>query len=870
MQADDVLRAFSANRFKGLSTRAAVARQLKNGNNVLWSTDLSGRYPTLLRQIFDYTTVLFILAVCLSAVFTGGTETVSVALLLTLSVALRTAVFFFAKNTYRRNARYMCPRCRVMRDGKCVYLFADQIVAGDILLFSPGDTVPCDTRLISGNLTVSELYLNRERRRIAKSAIELLSRETVWTDRKNILYATSTVLAGSGIGVVVSVGEQTLAYALRGRIPLPMEDNFSISSQITELSRAISLGMMIICGIYLSIGLFAGNTFLSVDMLFLSAIALLVASAGELLETLLHTAYAGALHRMSADISCVVKAPASVEKIAQLEWLIISGEHLLQTGDTYIHSWHDGLPHLLNSPDPSMFPAGLRTVCNCIQRCFSKTESLSESGFGDVKCEITDTLSSLRKSHNWPVLAPEGRCIGTSVCNGLLTSLIVEGDVLYAYVCGSVDDVIRCCSKIMSDDGVRPITNQDITSVSAFSHDCAVHARSTIAVAKRISPVNHLNRPSAVQNSMIYLGCIAISGTVDSALCQTVDMCREGGIRIALLCNDPLAAKYIAATARVYTGADSFVSGGEMEIADYLSGADTGNLLIHTSPDKRSAVVNTLREISCNAVCISDRVADLPLLKTGTALVVESDAESIVDVVSRGAEAILSVDASASGRAERAALRGALDAIAHCRTVVRNLFWGIMYLLIAQSSRAVLAMFAVCMEMPLLSSSHLLLTGCVLDFAAVAYIAHRQANPSYLSTNRKLICIPKWNTGILAAVGIGVLSGLLQSIATFLTIRCFAYFDAEGIETLRLFGVFSTSALAVLLCSDRVSLHARSAKKLNLSGLCAAIIIATAVTLCIYSFVNLHITDWRVWLSHCIPAIVTGVMLIFYRNTQQN
>ena len=156
MQIEDVLRAFSTNRYKGLRSRDAIARKLKNGREPLWSTDPFEGAPSLFHQLCDYTTILFVLTVFLTVLFAHGAESVTVALLLVLSVGLRAFVIFATRKIVRQNARYRSPRCRVMRDGKCVYLFADQIVDGDIVLLSAGDTVPADVRLISGTLVTSE------------------------------------------------------------------------------------------------------------------------------------------------------------------------------------------------------------------------------------------------------------------------------------------------------------------------------------------------------------------------------------------------------------------------------------------------------------------------------------------------------------------------------------------------------------------------------------------------------------------------------------------------------------------------------------------------------------------------------------------
>lgn len=866
MQIDDVLRAFSTNRYKGLRSRDAIARRLKNGREPLWSTDPFEGAPSLFHQLCDYTTFLFVLTVFLTVLFAHGAESMTVALLLVLSVGLRAFVIFATRKIIRQNARYRSPRCRVMRDGKCVYLFADQIVDGDIILLSAGDTVPADVRLISGNLVASEVCLDKSRCQVTKDAAELLRPDTAWADRSNILYAASTVLSGDGIGVVVSTGERTLAYALGGRISAHKEEKCNTHLRVYSISRVVSLCMMILCGIYLIVGIMAKRNPVPIDSLFLSAIALIVSSVSELLGILVYGTFANVMRRAETELSCVVKSGSVVEKLAEAEWLVIGDERHLLSGELSIHSWLDERMQVHSREKDAATPRELSALCEAVSACFPKADTLSGDASSDQQSAIQKTVRSLQAANQWPDVIPGGTCIESVLCNRMITSLVAEGDAVYAYVCGEAEDVIACCSKVADIRAYRPITGGEVSAVRSFAHSCACRAMKTIAVAKRLSPFNHLDRPSSVQNSMVFLGCIAVENPLDESIRDMIAYCREGGMRVAMLCDDLRSAEYIARRTGIVTDVDLVCEYDVRRIEEYMSAKEAGNILIRSAHRKNPDIVREMQKHSQNIVYLGDHLTDFPITKMCTTVFSERSSDRPVDVVSRRAGAVLTRSASVSEGSS--SVRSVLLALSICRSAVVNISWIVIYLLLSQSLRGVLALFSLCMDMPLLSSLQVLLLGCVVDFLAVTAMVFRRNTSFALSLPRNRVQIPAWNTGLVAASGIGVLSGLLLSLALLMDSRFFTLFDPSAVEILRLIGAVLCTLAAMHICADpgREPVGRRKTSVSYMAYIAfGAVLVGVLLYVCITRY---SVTDWRVWISMFIPPIITGIMLVFYRNSQ--
>ena len=871
VKCEDVLRAFSTNRYKGLHSRDAAARRFRGRNDALWSTDLSDQHPSFFHQLCDYTTVLFVLAVILAALFSHASESLAILLLLVISVGIRALVILSTRKILRQNAKYTRPRCRVMRDGKCLYLFADRVVDGDIILLSTGDTVPADVRLISGDLVVSEVYLDENRRQVQKRAGAELTEKTVWTERSNIVYATSTVLNGDGVGVVIATGENTLAYAQKGRVSFPKTEGSHMVRRGAELSRTVSFCMMVLCGIYLIIGIFAKRNPAPIDQLFLSSIALIVSSSSELLCTVVWGMMAEAMQRMSAGGSCIAKTDSVVEKLAMTEWLVIGGEHLLRTGELYIHSWCGG-DMRFHEYAPDAAPAEeLLRVCSSIERCFPGSGSLSAGADAENRAEPQEIVSALKARRAWHTLPDMPPCTESVVCNGMITSLVAEENTLFAYVCGEIDDVIVCCSKVMTELGLQSITSTEVAAARAHARYCKARGIKTIAVAKHVSPLNHLDRPASVQNSMIFLGCVATDDPVDPETRELLAYCRCGGIRVALLCKDPFSAEHIARVSGLIADGDTMHLCDIPEIDDVMSRTDGSNLLIRSSPGTGCNVIREMQKHSRNIVYLGDRVTDLSVLKVCTVIFAEGKQKHPSDVVSRRADAILLRADTKRDQYSASCVSAALRALSVCRCAALNIRWSVIYLLLSQTFRCVLALFSLCTDTPLLSATQALLLGCVMDFLAVLAIAFRQNASDSLTVNRERLKMPDWGTGLIASVGIGILSGLCLSLAVLIVSRFFAVFDPAALALLRLTGAVFVSAAALHLCADRRRVRAGVGRKISLAYVAYLTAVGILIGALVYSGIfGYCITDWRVWTMFATPAIITCVMLIIYKNAQEN
>jgi len=97
----------------------------------------------------------------------------------------------------------------VIREGVMLRLNTKELVPGDILVLEAGDVVPADGRILDmHNLAVSEAALTGESVQVSKHT-EILEKDTLLADQKNLVFKGTMVTRGNGKVVVTNTGQNT-------------------------------------------------------------------------------------------------------------------------------------------------------------------------------------------------------------------------------------------------------------------------------------------------------------------------------------------------------------------------------------------------------------------------------------------------------------------------------------------------------------------------------------------------------------------------------------------------------------------------------------------------------------------------------------
>jgi len=169
----------------------------------------------------------------------------------------------------------------VIRNGDEVDIAARDVVPGDMLLLTAGNRVPADGRLVYAvNLKAQEAPLTGESTPVEKHADVLQEADAPVGDRRNMVYAGTSVTYGRGLAVAVATGPgtefgriaQMLLEVETGRTPL--------QANLDKLGRSLARAALLVVAMIVVLGLARGQPF--IEML-VFGIALAVAVVPEAL-----------------------------------------------------------------------------------------------------------------------------------------------------------------------------------------------------------------------------------------------------------------------------------------------------------------------------------------------------------------------------------------------------------------------------------------------------------------------------------------------------------------------------------------------------------------------------------------------------------
>ena len=218
---DQALQAFATDEKNGLSLETYQRRLAEYGENSLGEDTKLNYKAMVIHQICNaMILVLFISMIISFAIrdwITGGVITFVVV----INVVIGTYQEYKASKTMNSLKQLSSPNAHIIRNGHSEVVPSKDVVPGDICSIKVGDTVPADLRLISSkNLETDEALLTGESLPVSKDPDAVFSVDTPVGDRINLAFASSTVVKGRGVGIVIKTGLNTeigkIAKSLKG------------------------------------------------------------------------------------------------------------------------------------------------------------------------------------------------------------------------------------------------------------------------------------------------------------------------------------------------------------------------------------------------------------------------------------------------------------------------------------------------------------------------------------------------------------------------------------------------------------------------------------------------------------------------------
>lgn len=205
---ESIEKAFATNLERGLTTaQVRINRELYGSNKVAtakgtpWWRFLIGTFKSPISILLA---VGFILTLC----FKEWTSSIAIGILVLASSISSTLMEMSAAKALEALAQLSSPHCDAIRDGVRMEIESDELVVGDLVVLSSGDSLPADLRFVEvSDLKVNEALLTGESKDISKTAESIEGNPGPFP--QNLGFSSTTVVSGNGKGIVYAVGLNT-------------------------------------------------------------------------------------------------------------------------------------------------------------------------------------------------------------------------------------------------------------------------------------------------------------------------------------------------------------------------------------------------------------------------------------------------------------------------------------------------------------------------------------------------------------------------------------------------------------------------------------------------------------------------------------
>lgn len=700
--AEEALHSFETTQ-AGLTEEEAVKRREKYGENQLSEGEKKSLFQVFLGQFMDLLVVILIVAAVISA-FSGNLEsTVVILVVLVLNAVLGTVQYAKAEKSLASLKELSAPNAKVLRDGRKTEIPAVEVVPGDILLLEAGDLTAADGRIIkSHSLQVNESSLTGESTNVEK-AEDTLTGECALGDRKNMVYSGSLVTYGRAEVVVTATGMDTEIGRIAGLMNNAKERKTPLQKSLDDFSKKLAALILVICAIVFGLSLYRDMPLVDALMF---AVALAVAAIPEALSSIVTIVQAMGTQKM-AKRNAIIKDLKAVETLGCVSVICSDKTGTLTQNKMTVQKIYIGgetiEPQQLDVKNQLHRYLMYDSILNNDSR-ISEGKTIgdpTESALLEMvrKAKVDDEFfrEVMERLEEIPFDSDRKLMSTKYKLHGVPTVLTK----------GAVDVLLKRTNNIRDNEGIRPITDEDIRVLEEKNREFSENGLRVLAFGYReMAPDETLTLEN--ENGFTFVGLIAmIDPPREEAKAAVADAFRAG-IRPVMITGDhKITATAIAKQLGIFREGDIAVVGTEL---DAMADKELDQLIekisvfARVSPENKIRIVEAWQRKGRVVSMTGDGVNDAPALKKadiGVAMGITG-----TEVSKDAASMILADDNFAT----------IIGAVANGRNVYRNIRNAILFLLSGNMAGILAVLYTSIMALPVpFEAVHLLFINLLTD-----------------------------------------------------------------------------------------------------------------------------------------------------------
>ncbi len=687
----------------GISNEEAAKKLSENGKNKLAEGKKISVIRRFLSQLCDPMIIVLLAAAALSLI-TAIIEGESLAdVFIILFVVILNAVLGVLQESKAEKAiealkEMTSAKSKVIRGGVLMSIASEDIVVGDIIVLEAGDAVPADARIIEcASLKVEEAALTGESVPVIKQS-EVIGKEkddTPLGDRKNMLYMGSTVVYGRGKAVVTGCGMNTEMGKIADALTQAQDEATPLQQKLSQLSKILTFAVLGICVLIFVFGIIRSGEFTASSVIgtFMLAISLAVAAIPEGLAAVVTIV-------LSIGVTKMSRRNAVIRKLTAVETL--------------------GCTQVICSDKTGTLTQNKMTVVES----YSKNDELlaralalcSDSELDDKNEVVGEPTENALVAFAYKLgldkreMKKESPRVAEAPFDSLrkMMSTVCKNESGYTqYTKGAPDEVLKRCTKIYTENGVRELTDSDREEILSLNKNMADRALRVLCGSYKEYTEIPEEKAETMECDLIYVGLVGMIDPIREEVKVAIEQCHSAGIRVVMITGDHKdTAIAIANQLGILGEGQEAITGtevGKMSDEELLLNIHKYSVYARVQPEHKVRIVKAWKTAEKITAMTGDGVNDAPSIKiadigigmgiTGT------------DVTKNVADMILADDNFAT----------IVGAVEEGRRIYSNIRKAVQFLLASNLSEVISIFFATMVGFTILKPTHILWINLITD-----------------------------------------------------------------------------------------------------------------------------------------------------------
>ncbi|MFD1849111.1 calcium-translocating P-type ATPase, SERCA-type [Oceanobacillus bengalensis] len=694
---------------RGLSDKQVNERRKQYGQNELESGKHTPRWLIFLAQFQDFMVIVLLAATLIAGLLGEYIDAIAIMVIVLVNGFIGYFQEQKAEKSLDKLKELSAPLANVLRDGKWEKVSSRDVVVGDIVRVNGGDRIPADIRILKSNsMETEESALTGESLPVMKHQAAIQKEHLEAQDQVNMGFMGTLVTRGSGIGIVVGTGMNTVMGQIASLMANTKKIMTPLERRLAELGKILIVVALLLTALVVVLGVLQGNP--TYEM-FLAGVSLAVAAIPEGLPAIVTVALSLGVQRMikkkaivrklsavetlgTASVICSDKTGTMTENQMTVKEMYLNGRNLYVTGDGYDIRGDFFLEKNKVDRDyqnlETMLLYGM--ICNNASLLVKKGKHMIDGDPTDGALLVAARKLGLKEMDG------ERFNIIKEIpfdSDRKRMSVVIEDEngLRYLITKGAPDVLLPRTSYLLGNEGRSMLRTEDRNNIVNKINDMANKALRTIAIGMRPLKKNESLDEAFLEKDLTFIGLFGLIDPPRKEVKSAIAECREAGIKTVMITGDHVnTARAIARNLNLLPENGLVLEGSkisQMSQDELIDVIDDTYVFARVTPEHKLKIVKAFQEKGHIVAMTGDGVNDAPAIKASDIGI--SMGISGTDVTKEASSLVLMDDNFATIK----------SAIKEGRNIYENIRKFIRYLLASNVGEILVMLFAMLLALPL-------------------------------------------------------------------------------------------------------------------------------------------------------------------------